>query len=205
VETELSAYQTVRDRWDSGGVVVLDGGIGSEVERLGFPRDRNISDLWGIRAVYERPELVREVHRRYAEAGADVLTAATWRADSLPEAERGGLVVGPPGRWREIFRLSVDLVREGAAEAGRADVPVAFAMWLESTAPEDVPELAEAVAAAAPDLVLVETMETIPPELEFPGYETLLETGLPLWVAYCWTPRGPSDTRKVGIEPYAGV
>jgi S-methylmethionine-dependent homocysteine/selenocysteine methylase len=196
-------YRQLQARWASGGVVILDGGVGSEIERLGFPRDRHIGDLWGIRAVYENAPLVREVHRRYAEAGADVLTAATWRVDYLPRAEREGLVEGPPGRWREVLAQSVELVREGAQQAGRDDCAVAFALWLEPMDLSEVQEMADAVAAAKPDVVLVETMETIPRDLAFPGYEALLATGLPLWVSYRWTPRGPSDVRRVGIEPYA--
>jgi S-methylmethionine-dependent homocysteine/selenocysteine methylase len=201
----MTAYERLEQRWQAGRVVVLDGGIGSELERLGFPRDRNIGELWGVRAVYEQPGLVREVHRRYAQAGADVLTAATWRADSLPEGERSGLVPGPPGRWRGVLRRSVELVRDGAHDAGREECAVAFSVWLEPMGPEDVPEMAAAIAAAEPDLILVETMETIPADLAFPAYETLLATGLPLWVSYRWTPRGPSDTRRVGIEPHAGT
>jgi S-methylmethionine-dependent homocysteine/selenocysteine methylase len=197
------SYRQVQARWDAGGVVVLDGGVGSEIERSGFPRDRHIGDLWGIRAVYEDPQLVREVHRRYAEAGADVLTAATWRVDYLPEAERMGLVEGAPGHWRDVLKQSVELVREGAQQAGRDECAVAFALWLEPMELDEVKEMAEAVAAAMPDLVLVETMETIPDDLAFPGYEALLATGLPLWVSYRWTPHGPSDVRRVGIEPLA--
>src|SRR5207237_7993345 len=136
----------LEERWAAGRVVVLDGGIGSEIERLGFPRDRNIGDLWGVRAVYERPELVREVHRRYAEAGADVLTAATWRADMLPAAELTGLVAGPPGRWREALEEAVALVREGAREAGRGECAVAFSLWPEAMRLADVPQLAGGAA-----------------------------------------------------------
>lgn len=200
----MTPYERIVERWSAGGVVVLDGGIGSEIERLGFPRDRSVGELWGNLAVYEDPTLVREVHRRYAEAGADVLTAATWRADSLPKAEQTGLVEGPAGRWREVLAESVELVREGAAQAGRDGCAVAFSLWLETMGSREVQEMADAVAAAAPDLILVETMERIPLDLQFSGYETLLETGLPLWVAYRWTSHGPSDTRRVGISPHGG-
>ena len=200
----MTPYQRILERWSAGGIVVLDGGIGSEIERLGFPRDRSTGELWGTLAVYEDPALVREVHRRYADAGADVLTAATWRADRLPAAEQTGLVDGPAGRWRQVLAQSVELVREGAAEAGQDGAAAAFSLWLEPMGPREVQEMVDAIAAAAPDLILVETMETIPLDLEFSGYESLLEIGLPLWVAYRWTAHGPSDTRRVGISPYGG-
>jgi S-methylmethionine-dependent homocysteine/selenocysteine methylase len=66
-----------------------------------------------------------------------------------------------------------------------------------------VREMADAIVVAEPDVVLVETMETIPEDLRFPAYEALVATGLPLWVSYRWTPDGPSDVRRVGIEPLA--
>ena len=167
-----------------------------------IPADQNIGDLWGIRAVYENAQLVREVHRRYAAAGADVLTAATWRVDYLPRAERDGLVEGPPGRGREVLKRRSSSPRS-RGPGRRDDRAVAFSLWLEPMELSEVIEMADAVAAARPDFVLVETMETIPDDLEFPGYETLLTTGLPLWVSYRWTARGPSDVRSVGIEPFA--
>ena len=50
-------------------LILLDGGMGSELERMGYgesdPMDLNIT----------HPEAVRAVHRAYAEAGADVITA----------------------------------------------------------------------------------------------------------------------------------
>jgi S-methylmethionine-dependent homocysteine/selenocysteine methylase len=57
-------YERLEQLWRSGHTVLLDGGVGSELERLGFPRERNIGELWGTRALYEAPELTREVHRR---------------------------------------------------------------------------------------------------------------------------------------------
>ncbi len=162
---KTAAYRRLEEIWACGGVVVLDG------------------------ALSERPDLVQEVHRRYAEAGADVLTTSTWRLDNLPS------------RWKDLARRGVELARTGAGEAGCA---IAFSVWLEALEPSRVPELAAAVAAAGPDLILVETMETIPTNLEFPGYEALLATGLPVWAGYRWTANGPSDTTRVGIAPEAG-
>jgi hypothetical protein len=46
--------------------------------------------------------------------------------------------------------------------------------------------------------------KTIPVGLEFPEYEILLETGLPLWVSYRWCRDGPCDLREIGIEPARG-
>ena len=135
---------------------------------------------------------------------ADVLTAATWRADSLPKAEQTGLVEGPAGRWREVLAELVELVRRGCRPGRERRLRRCVLTVARDDGIAEVQEMADAVAAAAPDLILVETMERIPLDLQFSGYETLLETGLPLWVAYRWHSDGPSDTRRVGISPHGG-
>ncbi len=176
--------------------------MGSELERVGYPSERNIDLLWGTRALYEAPELTREVHRRYVRAGADVLTTNTWRIDGIPEGQRRGLIDPDGPSWQEAARLGVALAREAASETGRGEAcAVAFSLFLEPVDPAFVPELAEAVAGAEPDLILVETEETIPESLEFPEYAALLATGLPLWVSYRWTAAGPPDLSHIGIGP----
>ena len=69
-------YRRLERLWQEGWVVLLDGGVGSELERLGFPGESNIGELWGTRALYEAPELTREVQRRYAACSAFGLPAA---------------------------------------------------------------------------------------------------------------------------------
>ena len=172
---------------------MLDGGVGSELQRVGFPRDRNVGDLWGTIALLEAPELAKEVHRRYVRAGADVITTHTWRIDGLGTAQR------PP-----TARRAVELAREAAVELHRPQTAVAFSVWPEPLDMALAGELAEAIAESDPDLILAETVETIPSDLRFPLFERLLETGLPLWVSYRWTVDGPPDLRSQGIPRYDG-
>jgi S-methylmethionine-dependent homocysteine/selenocysteine methylase len=198
-----AAYRRLESIWSRGGVVVLDGGVGSELQRVGFPRDRNVGELWGTIALLEAPELAKEVHSRYARAGADVITTHTWRIDGLPAAESAGLVSGSEGGWRNTARRAVEIARDAATELHRPETAVAFSVWPEPLEPAFTQELAEAIVEAGPDLILAETAETIPPGLLFPVFELLLETGLPLWVSYRWTVDGPPDLRHQGIPPYA--
>lgn len=198
------SYRRLESIWRGGGIVVLDGGVGSELQRVGFPRDRNVGELWGTVALLEAPELAKEVHRRYVRAGADVITTHTWRIDGLPAAECAGLVSGAEDGWRSTARRAVELARDAAAELGRSETAVAFSIWPEPLEPAFTTELAEAIVEAGPDVILAETVETIPPDLRFPVFELLLETGLPLWVSYRWTVDGPPDLRNQGIPPYAG-
>ena len=161
-----AVYRRLEEVWADGGVVVLDGGVGSELEHIGFPRNRNVGDLWGTVALYEAPDLACEVHRRYARAGADVITTHTWRIDGIPAAEHAGLVDPARGGWQAMATLAIELARTAADEVGRGDeCAVAFSVWTEPADLAFVEELAEVIALAQPDLILAETTETIAPDL----------------------------------------
>jgi S-methylmethionine-dependent homocysteine/selenocysteine methylase len=96
---------------EARGVVVLDGGLGTELDRRGLDlRD----PLWSARALVESPGVVRDVHAAYFRAGADVAISASYQASFERFAERGiGRADGAA-----LLRRSVELAREAAAEAG---------------------------------------------------------------------------------------
>ncbi len=59
------------------GYVVLDGGLASELERLGH--DLN-DPLWSARVLLEDSEAIAVVHRNFLEMGADCIGTATYQA-----------------------------------------------------------------------------------------------------------------------------
>lgn len=204
-----ATYRRLADRLRAGGVVVLDGGIGSELQEVGYPPDpatRADNYTWGTLALHEAPEKLVEVHRRYAEAGADVLETHTFGLNRVYAATQRGRLDLAPDAWREMARRSVALVREGAARAGRDDVAVAFACRTQDWSadqfeqangyvgvydpidPAYLTTLAEDLATAdadhKPDLILMEIQSWIPDDLAFPDYQLFLDTGIPLWISY---------------------
>jgi homocysteine S-methyltransferase len=86
---------------DHHGVMVLDGGLATELEKRGADLD---DPLWSARFLIEDPDLIREVHRDYYVAGADVAITASYQA-SFPGLARRGLSA------RAAERLMVDSVR----------------------------------------------------------------------------------------------
>lgn len=217
------AYARLAGRLRSGGVVVLDGGIGSELQEVGYPPDpatRAGNYTWGSLALHEAPQALIEVHRRYAEAGADVLETHTFGLNRIAAASARGRLDLPPDAWPELALRSVSLVREGAAQAGRDDVAVAFACRTQDWSAEQFEQaagyrgvyealdrgyletlanlLANAEEARKPDLILMEIQSWIPEDLEFPDYQLFLDTGIPLWVSYRRTIGG---TTGVAGEP----
>jgi homocysteine S-methyltransferase len=90
----------------SQGVVLLDGGLATELEA----RDHDLSDeLWSARLLRDDPDAIRAVHRAYVEAGADCVITASYQAtlERLPA---------------EALRLSVKLAREAKPKMVAASV-----------------------------------------------------------------------------------
>ena len=67
-------------------VVVLDGGLATELERRGCDL-RN--SLWSARVLLESPNIIRDVHADYFAAGADCATTASYQASFEGFAHRG--------------------------------------------------------------------------------------------------------------------
>jgi len=151
-------------RLGDGSSLLLDGATGTELERRGV---RSSLPLWAAHALVEAPELVRRVHADYAAAGADLLTANTFRT------QRRTLTRGACGeRAEELTALAVSLAREAANAADHPVAVLGSAPPLEDCfAPERVPataaleeehaEHARHLARAGVDGILIETMNTL--------------------------------------------
>jgi homocysteine S-methyltransferase len=185
----------------SYGVIVLDGGLGTELEARGADlRD----PLWSARVLIEDPGLVREVHTAYFEAGADVAISASFQASYEGFAARGF----DRDTAESLLRRSVELAQEARAAwwNGRPGDDRPFPLVAASVGPygailgngaeftgeydrdEDelvafhVPRM-RALAAAEPDLLAA---ETIPSIVEARALVRALEEvpEVPAWVSF---------------------
>lgn len=66
------------------GFVLLDGGFGTELQKRGLPGGVPPENL-----NLDAPDTVLEVHRAYAESGADVISANTFGANRRKHPEGG--------------------------------------------------------------------------------------------------------------------
>lgn len=150
-------------RLRAGAPLLLDGATGTELERRRVPCGL---PLWSAHALARAPEVLEAIHRDYVDAGADVLTANTFRTHARSLAA-GGMA----GRAREWTELAVAIARVAAAAAEREVFVLGSAAPLEDCyRPDLVPaqrELvrehrahAEHLARAGVDAVLVETMNS---------------------------------------------
>jgi len=138
--------------------------MGTEIQRRG---GKTRLPLWSAWALIESPDLVLAIHRDEAVAGADILTANTFRTHRRT-LEKAGL----GGRARELTRMAVALARQAAGESARRVFVAGSLSPLEDCyrpdlVPEDAAlerehaEQAEALAAAGVDLLLAETHNTV--------------------------------------------
>jgi len=90
---------------EAQGVIVLDGGLATELEARGEVLD---DELWSAKVLQEHPEVVRQVHLDYLRAGADCVVSASYQA-TFEGFARQGLT----GRQTEsLLRRSVSLALE---------------------------------------------------------------------------------------------
>ncbi len=173
-----------------GDPVILDGGNATELERsqAGELRDSD-KGLWGTGALYRAPYAVLDVHRRYLDAGCDVVSTNTWAILAAAELEAGGFP-GPSAmtHWMDVARLGIKLARQAADEVGRtASCAVAFSVNGDVDSEERLRTLnllGRVFEDHPPDLVLMETMSLVRDGLTLPAVEAMLETGLPVWLSF---------------------
>jgi S-methylmethionine-dependent homocysteine/selenocysteine methylase/SAM-dependent methyltransferase len=170
--------------------VILDGGLATELERVGPAGYRNPDKgLWGTAALYEAPYAVLQVHRAYVATGCDVISTDTWGILSAPEMEaEGWLHHANALHWMDIARLGIRLGRQAIDEAGRTDsCALAFAVSGDvdrRERQETISLLTRIFADEPPDLILLETLSLIRDDVTFSTVEMLLGTGLPVWLSF---------------------
>lgn len=169
--------------------MILDGAIATELGEVTGERPEVEERLWGLGAVIEDPARVRAVHRRYVEAGCDVITTDTWGLATAVR-ESHPLLLGEgdePVHWMDVARQGVRLARQAAEEAGRAvEVAVAFSINADVDTPdghETIRLLRRAFEDDPPDLILLETLSLVRSST-YATVERLLESGLPVWLSF---------------------
>jgi len=156
-------------------LILLDGPLGTELLARGVATPL---PGWSAHALDTAPDVVAAIHRDYAEAGAQVHTANTFRTQPR----------WFPDRWRELTARAVTLARNAldgfdCRLAGSiAPLEDCYSPTLSPAEPRPEHRLmARALADEGVDLLLVETFPQVLEALI--AVEEAVATGLPTWLS----------------------
>jgi S-methylmethionine-dependent homocysteine/selenocysteine methylase len=195
------SYDAIRSKLSRRELVILDGGIGTEILR------RNVT--WADHQLASRPEFVRTIHEDYIRAGADVISTNSFQLcrralfnhfrDDAHRRHIGARDLDD--RADRLLAASVHLARE-ARERAKVNRPVAVAAAITTLewcfrpdlapaaeqARKEYEEIFRVVKEAGADLVLFETVNSIGEART--ALEVAKEMGLPCWVSFVCDERG---------------
>ena len=184
-----AAYQRLRDKIARDECIVLDGAIGTELQRQNVQGFRlSDSSRWGFEVVDQAPHAVVNVHKSYLLAGCDVVTTDTYAVLDAPE-KSADLVNrwARPVHWMDMARKAVLLARDAVKGCGKVDqCAVAFSIGGDIVTEQQlgtVKLLLRAFEDAAPDLVLFETLSMLTENHTQAAVEMIIDSGLPVWLS----------------------
>ena len=183
-----------REALDSDRVVLFDGAMGTELYRRGVFVNRCYDAL-----SLDEPELVREIHRDYRRAGAEVLETNTFGGNRMRLQS-----YGEEGRVEEINRAAARLAREEAGEGlfvGGSMGPLGvrlepYGPTSEAEARDIFRQQADLLAEGGVDLLVLETFSDLS-ELR-QAVEACRATDLPVLAQMTIQPDGRTS---YGVEP----
>jgi len=155
--------------------LLLDGATGSELQRRGV--DTRLP-LWSAAALWTAPHVVAAIHGDYVAAGAEVVTANTFRTRARTFAQAGRSDAA--GEWT---RRAVEIARTSGARYVAGSLAPLEDCYSPGLVPDDSAladehrAFASDLAAAGVDLILCETMNTVREALAAARAATA--TGLP--------------------------
>lgn len=187
----MAAAVTLAQRLTAGPPILLDGPTGTELQRRGVNLD---GPGWSAVALETAPDVVSAIHRDYVAAGAEVLTANTFRTHA-----RNLAAWGAAARARELTQRAVDLARAAADGAShRVWIAGSQAPLGDCYEPQQTPDAAalerehrqmsQHLAAAGADLILVETHPTLREAVA--ATRAALSTGLPVITSFVCNRQG---------------
>ena len=172
--------------------LVTDGGLATDLEAHGHDLS---DDLWSARILHDDPDAIRDVHRRFFDAGANFATTASYQASYDGFAHRGI----DRATATKLLHRSVILAREAARETDRTGYVAAsvgpygayladgseyrgrYGLTKRQLAEWHRPRI-ETLLDAEPDLLAV---ETIPDIDEAEAILNILEDlDAPAWLSY---------------------
>jgi len=187
-------YSAILSRLKAGGSVWLDAGTGTELQARGAQMHPAV---WCGVAHMDNPDIVRQIHLDYINAGADVIATNTFSSNRN--------MMGPAGLGDQVEATIAAAVQRAqeAREQAAADRPILVAGSMshqvpiqpgtskrqanavpdEATARANFGEMANLFADQGVDLIMLEMMSD--PALMPYAIDAAAASGLPVWVGLC--------------------
>ena len=175
------SYSNIENKFSSNEVVILDGGMGSELEKLGASIDK---DLWSGRCSIDSPEIVHEVHQNFVNSGVDVITTNTYASTpiSMKEYGYGGFIDDWNKASVKIARQVADISDHEIAVAGSVSTCGSWDRIEPEYLKPGFDQQISILSDAGVDLIILEAMTSSSRTIE-----TILEcsnkTNLPVWLS----------------------
>jgi 5-methyltetrahydrofolate--homocysteine methyltransferase len=149
----------LKDRLSQGGILIADGATGTTLQEAGLPTG-TAPERWNL----ENPDAIRDLHRGYVEAGADLILTNTF-GGSRPRLRVEGL----EDQTHEVNLAAARLAREVAGDqvlvlgdigpTGQLLEPLGVLTYDGAVA--GFAEQAAALAEGGVDAILIETMSDL--------------------------------------------
>lgn len=136
-------------------ILIFDGAMGTMLQAAGLPTG-GLPELYNI----TKPDVVREIHKSYVKAGADVVTANTFQANEFKLRGHGHSV-------EEVIAAGIELAKSSGAKYAALDIgPLGQMMHPMGTlsfesAYDAFARQIIAGARSGADLILIETMSDL--------------------------------------------
>jgi homocysteine S-methyltransferase len=111
-ESEWKGWMNLKIFKPSNRIFILDGAMGTELERRGFNTGL---PLWSAQALLEAPELVLQIHKEYIEAGADIITTNTFRTNPYT-ITKAGLLKSDRDMPQALTKIACNLAKQAKGD-----------------------------------------------------------------------------------------
>jgi len=178
--------KSLTERLQAGEILLLDGGVSTEIRRRGVALDKNV---WSGLATKTNPDEVRQVHEDYIRAGAQIITANTY------STARHVLESINLGHEAKMLNLkSVQLAQQARDAVASDTVLIAGSMSsmpplsshrevaIDGQVESSYQELAESLLNAGVDLIIAEMMRDV--ENASMVIRAAVATGLPVLIGF---------------------
>ncbi len=185
------SYQSLYNKIQSGKLTILDGGVGTELQKRGVAMSPG---TWCGSVSLGNQALLEGIHLDYIHAGAEIITANTFASSRIMLREAGF-----EKQFREINTIAVEAALNARNRSGRKGLPVAGSLShmipvkpgtdrvvengpSEGSCGEAFEELAMLLLELGCDFILLEMMYH--PKRIRQVVKAARGTGLPVWAGF---------------------